>query len=129
MPIPLRLPRLAIGPAAMERRTHEMLNLAFAQSVRYFDAARSYGKAEDFLLSWLEQHPDKAAEVTVGSKWGYTYVVGWQVEAGQHEVKEHSLPALERQWEFRRPELAGPALSNRLPHPPLWRLTGNRWFP
>lgn len=84
--------------AAMERRTHEMLNLAFEQGVRYFDAARSYGKAEDFLLSWLEQHPDKAAEVTLGSKWGYTYTAGWKVEAEQHEVKEHSLEVLERQW-------------------------------
>lgn len=84
--------------AAMEQRTHEMLSLAFKQGVRYFDAARSYGKAEDFLLSWLEKNPEKAAEVTVGSKWGYTYTAGWQVEAEKHEVKEHSLPVLERQW-------------------------------
>ena len=86
--------------AAMEQRTHEMLDLAFEQGVRYFDAARSYGKAEDFLLSWLKQYPKKAAEVTVGSKWGYTYTAGWQVEAEKHEVKEHSLPVLERQWEL-----------------------------
>jgi aryl-alcohol dehydrogenase-like predicted oxidoreductase len=35
--------------------------------------------------------------VTVGSKWGYTYTAGWQVEAEVHEVKEHSLPVLQRQ--------------------------------
>lgn len=81
-PIPLHLPRLAIGLAAlgrpgyinlghgqdleanyevasMERRTHEMLNLAYERGVRYFDAARSYGKAKDFLLSWLKKYPEK----------------------------------------------------------------------
>ncbi len=86
--------------ASMEGRTHEMLDLAFEKGVRYFDAARSYGKAEDFLLSWLQEHPEKAAEVTVGSKWGYTYTAEWKVEAEKHEVKEHSLPVLERQWEL-----------------------------
>lgn len=119
----LRLPRLGLGlaalgrpgyinlghkedleadydVAAMEQRTHEMLDLAFEQGVRYFDAARSYGKAEDFLLSWLQKHPEKAAEATVGSKWGYTYTAGWRVEAEKHEVKEHSLPVLERQWKL-----------------------------
>lgn len=121
--IPLHLPRLGLGlaalgrpgyinlghgedleanyeVAAMERRTHEMLGLAFDKGVRYFDAARSYGKAEDFLLSWLQEHPEKAAEVTVGSKWGYTYTAGWKVEAEEHEVKEHSLEVLERQWKL-----------------------------
>ena len=88
--------------AAMEQRTHEMLDLAFRQGVRYFDAARSYGKAEDFLLSWLQEHPEKAAEVAVGSKWGYTYTAGWKVEAEKHEVKEHTLPVLERQWALSR---------------------------
>jgi aryl-alcohol dehydrogenase-like predicted oxidoreductase len=37
-------------------------------------------------------------EVTVGSKWGYTYTAKWRVEAEHHEVKEHSLPVLQRQW-------------------------------
>ena len=38
--------------------------------------------------------------VTIGSKWGYTYTADWQVTVGvdeAHEVKEHSLPVLERQ--------------------------------
>jgi aryl-alcohol dehydrogenase-like predicted oxidoreductase len=34
----------------------------------------------------------------VGSKWGYTYTADWRVEADVHEVKELSLPVLERQW-------------------------------
>ena len=28
----------------------------------------------------------------VGSKWGYTYTAGWQVEAERHEVKDHCSP-------------------------------------
>ena len=38
---------------ALERRTHEVLDAAHAVGVRYFDAARSYGRAEEFLGSWL----------------------------------------------------------------------------
>jgi aryl-alcohol dehydrogenase-like predicted oxidoreductase len=39
--------------AALELRTHEVLDAAYAAGVRYFDAARSYGRAEAFLSSWL----------------------------------------------------------------------------
>ena len=38
---------------AMERRAHQVLDAAYAAGVRYFDAARSYGRAEAFLGSWL----------------------------------------------------------------------------
>ena len=83
--------------AKMERKAHEVLDAAYTAGVRYFDAARSYGKAEAFLASWLaSKKPDN---VVVGSKWGYTYTADWQVEAEQHEVKEHSLKNLETQWE------------------------------
>src|SRR4029450_8003123 len=37
------------------------------------------------------------SEVTVGSKWGYTYVGDWRMDADTHEVKDHSLAALTRQ--------------------------------
>jgi aryl-alcohol dehydrogenase-like predicted oxidoreductase len=36
--------------------------------------------------------------VTVGSKWGYVYTAGWRVVAEKHEVKDHSLPVLRRQY-------------------------------
>ncbi|MBV9415844.1 MAG: aldo/keto reductase, partial [Solirubrobacterales bacterium] len=39
--------------ASMERAAHEALDAAYEAGVRYFDAARSYGKAEAFLGSWL----------------------------------------------------------------------------
>src|SRR5207302_3070557 len=83
--------------AALERRSHEVLNAAYNAGIRYFDAARSYGFAERFLASWLRERGLPPNAVTVGSKWGYTYVGDWQVDARVHEVKDHSLAALRRQ--------------------------------
>ena len=85
------------GVAALERRCHQVLDAAFAAGVRYLDAARSYGRAEAFLASWLEARGLDPSEVTVGSKWGYTYVGDWRMDAKVHEVKDHSLAALRRQ--------------------------------
>ena len=82
---------------SLERRSHDVLNAAYDAGIRYFDAARSYGFAERFLASWLHQRALAADAVTVGSKWGYTYVGDWRVDARIHEVKDHSLAALHRQ--------------------------------
>ena len=80
---------------AMEARCHAMLDHAWARGIRYFDAARSYGRAEEFLAHWLDA---RGLAPTVGSKWGYTYTADWQVDAPAHEIKEHSLAVLQRQW-------------------------------
>ncbi|MFB3738476.1 MAG: aldo/keto reductase [Candidatus Velamenicoccus archaeovorus] len=80
---------------AMEARCHRMLDEAYGAGIRYVDAARSYGRAEAFLGSWLRAR--EVADLTVGSKWGYTYVGGWRMDAEVHEVKDHSLGALRRQ--------------------------------
>ncbi|HEX7149679.1 MAG TPA: aldo/keto reductase, partial [Actinomycetota bacterium] len=85
------------GVEALERRCHEVLDAAFDHGVRYLDAARSYGRAEAFLASWLDARGLDPDEVTVGSKWGYTYVGDWRMDAETHEVKDHSLAALTRQ--------------------------------
>ena len=82
---------------ALERRSHEVLDAAYDAGIRYFDAARSYGYAERFLSSWLGQRGLTPGAVTVGSKWGYTYVGDWRVDARVHEVKDHSRAALQRQ--------------------------------
>ncbi|GGY76807.1 oxidoreductase [Streptomyces olivaceoviridis] len=81
---------------ALRTRTHELLDAAYAQGVRYFDAARSYGRSEEFLADWLGAHPE-VDDVVVGSKWGYTYTAGWSTDAERHEVKDHSLATYERQ--------------------------------
>ncbi|MFJ3286438.1 aldo/keto reductase [Streptomyces sp. NPDC086669] len=81
---------------ALRARTHELLDAAYAQGVRYFDAARSYGRSEEFLAGWLTARPD-VGDVVVGSKWGYTYTADWTTDAERHEVKDHSLDTYERQ--------------------------------
>lgn len=93
--------------AAMEARTHDVLDLAWQLGVRYFDVARSYGRAEEFLGSWLRARSISPVEVAVGSKWGYTYTAAWQVSADIHEVKDHSLTVLRRQWRESRQNLGG----------------------
>lgn len=115
--LPPHVPRLGLGLAALGRpgylnlghgedltdktvdamRAHawEVLDAAWTAGLRYFDAARSYGRAEEFLGGWLRERGHTAA---VGSKWGYTYVAGWRTDAEQHEVKSHDLATLDRQW-------------------------------
>jgi aryl-alcohol dehydrogenase-like predicted oxidoreductase len=86
--------------SAMEAQAHAVLDAAWAGGIRYFDAARSYGRAERFLASWLASRGISPAQVSVGSKWGYTYTAEWRVSLPQgqkHEIKEHTLPTLKRQ--------------------------------
>ena len=64
--------------------------------VRYFDVARSYGRAEEFLGDWLHGR-EGVGDAVVGSKWGYTYTADWRVDADVHEVKDHSVDTFERQ--------------------------------
>jgi aryl-alcohol dehydrogenase-like predicted oxidoreductase len=96
--------------AALERRSHAVLDAARDEGVGYFDAARSYGRAEDFLRSWLERRGIEPGSVTVGSKWGYTYTADWQVDADPPEVKDLSADTLRRQLGETRERL-GPWLS------------------
>src|SRR3954453_2593130 len=82
---------------AMERHAHAVLDAAYDGGVRYFDAARSYGRGEAFLSSWLAGRGLRRDDGTVGSKWGYTYTAGWRVDAQEHEVKDLSVHTLRRQ--------------------------------
>ncbi len=88
----------AYAVEAMQTHAHTVLDAAWTAGIRYFDAARSYGRAEQFLGDWLRQRHIPSQAVTIGSKWGYTYTANWQIEAEQHEIKEHSLPNLQKQW-------------------------------
>ena len=82
---------------AMERHAHAVLDAAYEGGVRYFDAARSYGRAEAFLASWLGRRGLSRDDVTVGSKWGYTYTADWRIDVDEHEVKDLSVGTLRRQ--------------------------------
>ena len=100
-------------PEAMQRQAHDVLDIASAAEITYVDVARSYGRAEAFVRSWLDARrlvpgppPPRGAglgrglppaEVVVGSKWGYRYVGGWQLDAPVHEVKDHSVGAFHAQ--------------------------------
>ena len=84
-------------PEEMQRHSHEVLDVAHAAGITYVDVARSYGRAEAFVRSWLDARRLPPAEVVVGSKWGYRYVGGWQLDAPTHEVKDHSVEAFHAQ--------------------------------
>jgi aryl-alcohol dehydrogenase-like predicted oxidoreductase len=85
--------------ASMEAHAHAVLDAAWDAGIRYFDAARSYGRAEQFLATWLRARRIPAADVIVGSKWGYVYTADWRVDAPTPEIKDHSLGNLQRQWQ------------------------------
>jgi aryl-alcohol dehydrogenase-like predicted oxidoreductase len=93
----------------MEGHAHRVLDAAWASGIRYFDVARSYGLAEKFLAEWIADRSVSPADVAVASKWGYTYTADWKADADVHEVKDHTLAALQRQWPESRAQL-GPFL-------------------
>ena len=75
----------------------EMFDVAYAQGIRHFDTAPSYGKGEEFLQQWYLENPYK--DLIFSTKWGYTYVADWNLGySGAHEIKEHSLTKLLEQW-------------------------------
>jgi aryl-alcohol dehydrogenase-like predicted oxidoreductase len=56
----------------MEAHAHAVLDAAFEAGIRYVDAARSYGRAEDFVASWLRERKIAPSDIVIASKWGYT---------------------------------------------------------
>jgi aryl-alcohol dehydrogenase-like predicted oxidoreductase len=91
--------------AGLRARTFSMLDAAYKAGIRYFDAARSYGRAEEFLGGWLAERSHPGA--VVGSKWGYRYTGGWRLDADTQEVKEHSLAMFTAQLAETRAMLGG----------------------
>jgi aryl-alcohol dehydrogenase-like predicted oxidoreductase len=81
----------------LQGRAYSLLDAAHAGGIRYLDAARSYGLAEEFLASWLERRAIPPGEITVGSKWGYRYTADWLVGAEINEIKDHSAANLRGQ--------------------------------
>jgi len=75
----------------LRRRAWALLDAALAAGVGAFDAARSYGLAEEFLAGWLKARAIPPGSLFVSSKWGYRYTASWRADARVHEVKEHTL--------------------------------------
>lgn len=74
----------------------KVLDKAHELGVRYFDTAPGYGMAEELLLNWIQNN--KLSKVSVGTKWGYTYVANFDKNATVHEIKDHSVQKLTEQW-------------------------------
>lgn len=84
-------------PKFKENGLH-VLDDAYNKGIRFFDTSPGDGLAEQFLVDWLQKKNDP--EIKVTTKWGYTYVANFDPNAKIHEVKEHSLDKLNKQWEF-----------------------------
>ncbi|MGW9351851.1 aldo/keto reductase [Nocardiopsis flavescens] len=93
-------------PEALRERAFALMDAAYERGVRYFDAARSYGRSEEYLADWLRARPG-ASDAAVGSKWGYTYTAGWSTDADVHEVKDHGVDSYRRQLAETRALLGG----------------------
>src|SRR5919197_913519 len=91
------------SPAALQARSFEVLDAAYADGVRYLDAARSYGRGEEFLGAWLRDRDPR--DVVLGSKWGYVYTADWEIAADPPEVKHHDVETFRRQLEETRANL------------------------
>jgi aryl-alcohol dehydrogenase-like predicted oxidoreductase len=94
----------------LEHRAHAVLDAAWDAGVRYFDAARSYGLAEEFLSSWLTDHGAAVDAALIGSKWGYTYTGQWRITESVQERKDLSAATFRRQLAETR-ELLGDRLA------------------
>src|SRR3954452_21023530 len=91
------------SPEALRARSFAVLDAAYEDGVRYLDAARSYGRAEEFLGAWLRDRDPP--DVVVGSKWGYVYTAEWQGDPHPPEVKHHDAATFRRQLEETRVNL------------------------
>eukprot|EP00961_Rhodomonas_salina_P290874 3930519-Rhodomonas_salina.1 len=91
----------------MKRQSHDVMDAAWDSGIRYFDAARSYGKAEEFLSSWLESKNIAPEQVAVGR-----YTADWRVDTGgePHEVKDHSCEHFLKQRSAPSTRTASPAI-------------------
>ena len=81
---------------AFRQKGLAVLDAAYNSGIRYFDTAPGYGTAEQMLMDWVIDKND--AYIEIASKWGYTYVADFDVNATVHELKEHSLGKLNEQW-------------------------------
>ena len=93
-------PRVDLSLAAFRKNGISLLDAAYNKGIRFFDASPGYGLAESILIEWLQKKKD--ADIIVTTKWGFSYVADFDINATVHEVKEHSLEKLNEQWEFSR---------------------------
>ena len=91
-------PRVDLSLPDFRKNGISILDAAYNQGVRFFDTSPGYGLAESLLIEWLKQKNDP--DITIATKWGLSYVAGFDINAIVHEIKEHSLETLNAQWQF-----------------------------
>ncbi len=82
---------------AFKAKGNQVLETAYQQGIRYFDTAPGYGLAEQLVFDWVRDKNDDSIEVA--TKWGYAYVADFDPNAIIHELKDHSINQLVKQWE------------------------------
>lgn len=82
---------------SFKQQGFDVLEAAYNEGIRYFDTAPGYGIAEDLLMEWLKQKNDPTIEIA--TKWGYVYLANLDPNATVHELKDHSVQQLKKQWE------------------------------
>jgi len=87
----------AFDLASFRNNAFKILDSAYEQGIRYFDTAPGYGLAEQVLIEWVKNKKDESIEVA--TKWGYYYVADFNPNAITHEVKDHSIERLIKQWD------------------------------
>ena len=93
-------PRADLSLPEFKKNGIRILDDAYDNGVRFFDASPGYGLAESILIEWLGQKNDP--DIIVATKWGLSYAANFDINAVVHEIKEHSLAKLNEQWEFSR---------------------------
>ena len=81
-----------------KRNAIKMLDEAYNNGIRFFDASPGYGVIESVLIEWLQQNKDE--DIVIATKWGLSYHANFNINASIHELKEHSLKNLNAQWQF-----------------------------
>ncbi len=83
----------------MEAAAHAVLDAAYAGGIRHFDAARSYGRAEAFLVELADPPRPRAATTSSSARSGATPTPpAGRSRPSEHEVKDLSAAQLRRQW-------------------------------
>ena len=85
---------------AFKAKGQKVLETAYQQGIRYFDTAPGYGLAEQLVFDWVKDKNDHSIEVA--TKWGYAYVADFDPNASIHELKDHSINQLVKQWNVSR---------------------------
>ncbi|MCW2120948.1 aldo/keto reductase [Flavobacterium sp. 7A] len=82
---------------SFKKKAFQVLNAAYKKGIRYYDTAPGYGIAEQIVSEWIKTKNDSTIEIA--TKWGYVYTANFDLNADIHELKDHGVDQLIKQWE------------------------------